>query len=332
MNKAADVMVKRGQRGLKMITAIVSVTMVLAIALGFEKWKTLESTIVDLFPISQAVNSKFTLVALSGNVGISLPALAEALSYYLFDEAKDFKGHKVHIDRAILSLMVIIPNLLILCFIEKPFASFLFASTHAFQYVTAFGIVLGQSNLVYPDVFTSKRCTYFLTMFSLAGLNAIYGFGLPPLHWSNLLPFVFVFLTFAPYYFVVYKWFPSALKLALQQEKEDEIVTCMYITFFTMSIVIFPGVLAGVKLFNWIDFDMITVLGFIYSYGCFCILLTSISGFLLRKEQAAANQAVLAMKSTLIRFFSHEVRTPLNIISSTIGFLEDTLLSSSMYV
>ena len=268
----------KSENGRFMIYSILLLVLVLGCILTTYQISSIKNEKIVHFPVHYALTSTTTLLSLSCNIGISLPMLCEVASYYCFDIY--ISNNNLHFDRFLLAILVIIPNIIIIQLINYSHVSLIFAATHAFQYVAAFAVVLAQSNQSYPNIFTLSRCSYFITIFGVAGLNAVYGFGRPLRHISNILSIFLVILTLIPYFYILSRWYPLNMLLSLHNwgRMDDQLITLFYIFFFIISIIIFPGILAAIKQFEWSRFDIITVNCFIYGFGFFCILLNCLTG------------------------------------------------------
>ena len=81
-----------------------------------------------------------------------------------------------------------------------------------------------------------------------------------------------------------------------------------------------PGIVALTSFFDWSQFTAPDVYIFVYSFVLYGVIISSVPGRLARAD-ADNERRTVEIKQALIRYLSHEVRSPLNVIYSGINFM-----------
>jgi len=164
------------------------------------------------------------------------------------------------------------------------------------------------------------------TYLSLCGtdLAEVIGVGHDIFYWSNILSFVTagLFLWFVLGKIMV-PWLRS-LKARNLDEKPLTInkLTCLWYSLSTLALKFFlPVVFMLPKLMQWSQCTTLQVHAFVYCLALLGVIICNISGRLARFT-VDKERSLSADIRRIIRYLSHEVRSPLNIISSAIGFME----------
>jgi signal transduction histidine kinase len=90
----------------------------------------------------------------------------------------------------------------------------------------------------------------------------------------------------------------------------------------SLIIIIFvPGVVATLKLYDWSRFDIWDVYVFVYSFAIYGIIISTIPGRLAKFAVEKGRKKLVQSKRALIRYMSHEIRSPLNVVCSGLNLL-----------
>eukprot|EP01036_Dinobryon_divergens_P027606 gene27606-36408_t len=193
------------------------------------------------------------------------------------------------IERFFLAILSIIPGLVALSFRKSYNVSFVYASVHALQSVGSIGF----------------------------GYNVDY--------WANILNFIFILAGF--YFLIVRICAPLTLdlwhRLVMRQETLSIGETCglWYFgnTMITLSFI--HGVVSTVKLYDWTSYNSWDLNIFVYSFALYSIINSTVPGRLAKFALDREKNKMVQTKRSLIRYMSHEVRSPLNVIYSGLNLL-----------
>ena len=259
------------------------------------------------------------LIALCCSVASSVPMVLDEILDYLCDSSR-----RVGFDRAFSFILILIPSIIVIGNLNSDFAHLIIAAVHSYQYVGAFGLLLTRCHRKAPAYFTAIRCIYLQLIFSFAGINAIVGFGESLVHWANILTFFLVFGTVFPFFYLIYLWFSEHF----DKNRTNDKMLCWYLSCFTLFVLVFPGITASIFLFSWADFDVNVISIFICGFSVFLLLYNSLPGRLIGLKYRRLQKVALNTKTQLIRYLSHEIRSPLNIIVAAAEFLDDDVRQS----
>jgi signal transduction histidine kinase len=92
-------------------------------------------------------------------------------------------------------------------------------------------------------------------------------------------------------------------------------------------IVVVHGVISIIKLFEWTRFDSVDIDAFVYSFALYSVINSTVPGRLARIAVDKERKKMVQTKRALIRYLSHEVRSPLNVIHSGLNLLVTDLES-----
>ena len=233
-------------------------------------------------------------------------------------------------ERLFLILLISVPGILIFYFDEEDLP-FIFSIFHSLQYIGCFGVVLSLCNKLVPHYFTPSKMIFVQFFFVLGGILSMYGFGKPLMSWPNVSVFFATPLSIGSFLYFILEWLLT-LNIKLSFTSYDDIInlpineiTCLlYISCTLLTIIVIPGVAAATCLFDWQYFNLPIILIFIYSLVGFSILPGCVPGRVARYSYMVAERSVAreqASKRSALRYLSHEMRSPLNVICSGIAFV-----------
>jgi signal transduction histidine kinase len=196
---------------------------------------------------------------------------------------------------------------------------------HTLQTLGSIGMVLLICKKNVPKYFTSSNI--FLTMFftTLTSIASIWGFGHDMLYLPNILTYVFMGCGM---YFLVWKisfpWMRDIWFFSISKKKPLSIEESCAIWYFmnTMVILMFVhSMVCIIKLFDWTNYDSIDINVFVYSFALYSVINSTVPGRLARIAVDNERKKMVQTKRALIRYMSHEVRSPLNVIYSGLNLL-----------
>eukprot|EP01036_Dinobryon_divergens_P026376 gene26376-35014_t len=126
---------------------------------------------------------------------------------------------------------------------------------------------------------------------------------------------------------VVNMLLPWLLSLKARNLKESPItineMSCMWYSVSTLILkFIVPGIFLLPIGLQWSQSTTLQVHAFVYSLALLGAIICNVPGRLARSAVDSERRRLVDAKRNIIRYLSHEVRSPLNIIASAIGFME----------
>ena len=280
---------------------------------------------------------------LTVNISTSIPTIVDLLmdiqNYrdLTFDDgAEDEIDSGSWIERFFLAILSIVPGSVVLLLRQNENIPIIYASVHSIQSVGSIGIMLLICKKQFPKYFTSTYILGTMLCATSASITGVLGFGYGVSNWANILKFVSIlaglFFLFgkicAP--FVVNLW----LRLVVRGESLSIGETCsMWYFWNTMITLTFVhGVVSTIKLYAWTNYTSWDINVFVYSFALYSINNCTVPGRLIRFAVDKEQKKLVHTKRSLIRYMSHEVRSPLNVIYSGLNFLVGDLKNLPAFV
>eukprot|EP01035_Chromulina_nebulosa_P038023 gene38023-51351_t len=227
-------------------------------------------------------------------------------------------------ERTFLIILNIVTGLIILSFSSDKHIPYIYTTIHSVQFSGSMGIILLLCKKLIPLHFTTNKILLIQINFSLGSITSTYGFGYSVLHWSNVLTLVFLGI----FFYILLKgavlpWIlevKDRLMLGYDQMSVDELCALWYLSL-TLSFMLFiPAVVGLTKFCEWSRFDRADLYVLVYSFVLFQILFSTVPGRI-AKAVVHRERKLIQMKRDLIRYITHEVRSPLNVIYSGVKMM-----------
>eukprot|EP01035_Chromulina_nebulosa_P033159 gene33159-44383_t len=227
-------------------------------------------------------------------------------------------------ERTFLIFLNIVTGLIILFSSEDKNIPYLYITIHSLQFSGSMSIILLLCKKLIPQHFTANRILFVQINFSLGTVSAIFGFGRNVTYWCNLLNFVFLGIFFytllkealLPWIFEV----KGRLILGFHKMSVDELCALWYLGLTLSFLLFIPAVVGFMKLCEWSRLDRADLYVFVYSFVVFQILFSTVPGRI-AKAVVHRERKMIQMKRDLIRYITHEVRSPLNVIYSGVKMM-----------
>ena len=274
----------------------------------------------------------FIYFGLTVNIATSIPTIVDLIldfQYYrdsVTEEGSDEEDPNYSwIEKISLATLNIVTGSVVLLLRSNGNLPYIYACVHAVQFVGSIGMVLLICQRLIPAFFNTRDILGTLFFFSLASVTSMLGFGHDISFWSNIVTF---FLISAFFYFLVGRmcvpWLKD-LRNRVVKGKDTlttkELCSLWYFMSTVIIIIFVPGVVATLKLYDWSRFDIWDVYVFVYSFAIYGIIISTIPGRLAKFAAERARKKLVQSKRALIRYMSHEVRSPLNVICSGLNLL-----------
>eukprot|EP01035_Chromulina_nebulosa_P024360 gene24360-31707_t len=208
---------------------------------------------------------------------------------------------------------------------ESKNAPYIYMCMYAVHCIAGIGAVLLICNKLAPSNFTQRRIFVTYVCFCLTQANMAIGVGHDILYWANI--FIFVSLVIFFWLFLGKMLVPWLLSLKARNLVDSPItvneMSCLWYSLSTLLLkFMVPGVFFLCKAFQWSQFTAVEIYVFVYSAALLGAIVCNVPGRLARSVVDSERRRLVDVKRGIIRYLSHEVRSPLNIIFSAIGFLE----------
>ena len=286
------------------------------------------------FPITEAFKQTETItISLSCTVFVTVPIAFElALDFYLKWQSSVLDRG----ERLVMIIYAVAPGLALIINQDCVDAPYLFACLHATQYVGLFGAILSLCNKLVPDYFAARNIIVIHFFFSAGSIFSMMAFGYDHLTWRDYLMLICVATSLLKFSYFAFTWIRS-LKItstnSFRALSINQFSCLLYLLTTYLTIIALPGLAASIYLFSWQKFDLPVVLVFIYGVAGFSLIPSCVPGriarysFMLSSSKAAIEHEI---KWAILRYLSHELRSPLNVICSSVKFaMEEVNLSNS---
>jgi len=270
----------------------------------------------------------------SVNVAVMIDLLFDFFVDYEFSKWDD------KFERLSMVLATIIPGVVLLNSAYNPNMSLTFAFSHVCQILGCFAPIYSLCIKLVPDFFHFPG---LLTSYAFAAFSGVLtvtvGLDKPLHHWSNILLIVFMIISTGIFFQMVLKWARSvyarakpvtenwyAFKITVIPKimSEKEICCLLYLLCTFGTIVCIPSVTAFCCVCQWRNWGLTAICVNIYSLAAFSVLPSCIPGRLKQHYARKMINTKIKTNRATIRYISHEIRSPLNIVQNGIKLvLED---------
>ena len=320
----------------KSILPIISIFFCNAIALHYVYSVNMESTSYqELLPktvIFQAFSQPlFIYVGIVANIASSAPTVIEIFLDFIGERISSTvsnnarKYHDPLLERILFVSLNVVTSSYILSERDNKNIPYIYACLYNLQFVGNMGIVLATCNKLVPKYFSFRNVLFTQAIFSTATVTTIASFGQTTVSWSNILNILFFAISL--YVFFGKSLIPWLLSLYDRVVKDDGVLSinelfCLWYSLTAVFVLILIHITLGLtKLFDWSKFSERELCVFIYTFALFTIVISSVPARLAAAAADRERQSTIDLKGSLIRYMSHEVRSPLNIIYSGLKFM-----------
>eukprot|EP01036_Dinobryon_divergens_P030777 gene30777-40074_t len=266
------------------------------------------------------------------NIATSIPTIVDLILDFQYyrdspeDEGSDAEDPNYSwVEKLSLATLNIVTGSVVLLLRARENLPYIYACVHAVQFVGSIGMVLLICQRLIPAFFNTKDILGTLFFFSAASVTSMLGFGHDISFWPNIVTF-FLIATF--FYFLIgrmcFPWLKD-LRARVVNGKDTlttkELCSLWYFMSSVIIIIFVPGVVATLKLYDWSRFDIWDVYVFVYTFAIYGIIISTIPGRLAKFAVEKGRKKLVQSKRALIRYMSHEVRSPLNVICSGLNLL-----------
>ena len=227
-------------------------------------------------------------------------------------------------ERTFLILLNVVTGLIILSFSGSEHIPYIYTTIHSLQFSGSMGIILLLCKKLIPQHFTTNKILFVQINFTLGTITAALGFGYSVSYWCNILTFVFLGIFFYTLLKeAVLPWIlevKGRLMLGYDHMSVDELCALWYLSLTLAFMLFIPSVVGIAKLCEWSRLDRTDLYVFVYSFVVFQILFSTVPGRI-AKAVVHRERKLIQMKRDLIRYITHEVRSPLNVIYSGVKMM-----------
>ena len=285
-----------------------------------------DSPIYDAFKVPTLIYFGITV-----NVATCIPTIMELFMDMDIKRFRDLnfqsngKDINTWIESFFLAMLSLVPGFLVLLLRHNANIPYIYAAVHSIQGLGSICTVLLICKKQVPQYFSSTNVICAMFFFSSACICSMLGFGHDILYAPNVLTFVFLL---PANYFLLWRlgfpWIKNLWVHSISKKKPISIAdTCaMWYFMNTIIIIIFiHGIVSINKLFDWKNFDSLDIDVFVYSFALYSVVNSTVPGRLARIAVEKERNKMVETKRALIRYLSHEVRSPLNVIHSGLNLL-----------
>jgi len=239
-------------------------------------------------------------------------------------------------------LISIIPGYFILAKEQSPNFYFDFYCLHTIQLIGTMVPILSLSMRLLPEYFPPTPTVLCFVCFTADLVFCLFFWAVPSSAWMYVMYLTPAFISQGVFLFMLWKWVMSLLKrssLALNARlvlelvrlmTPDELRCAVYLLFCNVCVVVITAVIGLSSRFTFMYVSLPDLLCAIYTTASFSVLSSCVPNRIL---QYIALKQDLQIKTshTTIRYISHEIRSPLNIVQNGVMLVKEDLLSGKEY-
>ena len=286
------------------------------------------SDLIRSSPIKVAFENNLVIMyAVVCTIAVTVPIALELILDILMSWKS---GIEDHYERIFMILVITIPGFIFLSLKDSHDLPYIFCGLHAVQYVGCFGAILSLCHKLVPDHFTLNRVAFIHFFFSLASVVSMSGFGFPIRAWQNITVLFCIPISIGSFCIITVLWIKT-LNLNFTSKFWDQFIklsinqmSClMYIICSLATIIVIPGLAASTCFLDWQYFNIYVILLFIYSLVGFSLFPSCIPGRVARYLHMLTTKSLIreqVVKRSTLRYLSHEMRSPLNVVCTGISF------------
>ena len=266
------------------------------------------------------------------NVSTSIPTVMDLImdikSYrdltFEDEDDQDLADHDTWIERFFLAALSIIPSAYILLFRGNMNIPYIYAIVHTLQTLGSIGMVLLICKRQVPKHFTSYNIHSTMVFTTLTSISSIIGFGHEILYLPNILTFVFIS---GGFYCITFKicvpWMRDSWVFISKKYPFSIGESCAtwYFMNTMINLMLLHSLVTTIKLYDWTKYDSLDINIFVYSFAAYSVVNSTVPGRLARIAVENERKKLVKTKRALIRYMSHEVRSPLNVIHTGLSLL-----------
>jgi len=257
------------------------------------------------------------IVALSATIFVTIPIAFELALDIFFDWKSGIRDRS---ERLSMILYIVIPSLTLMANRTSAFLPYLFTCLHVIQYVGCFGAIISVCSKLVPKYFTKLKSVLIHFFFVLSSIFYALTYSFDNIAWPHYFMLISLLLSWSIFLSCLYTWLVQLnLKSvhSLRYLPVNELSCLLYIATTLITIMALPGVVGCLYIFDMFNFPYSVILIFTYNIVGFSLLPSCIPGRLARYSFMLAQNKVHAeyeTKWSMLRFISHELRSPLNVI------------------
>ena len=221
------------------------------------------------------------------------------------------------LERFFLLFFIFGPPLFVILNKDSNDLSAVYTRAHMSQHIGYVSIIYGFAIQSFPDFFYKPM--FIASLFALAVSCGIIMFsvydGYSLRYISGMILFMLATTIFAVYCLL---WLYEQVYLQLKKRNPlsvEALPLILYITVALISLVSMPSAIIFSSGINTRNFNESSIISFICAYSSFNILTGSIPGRIARILVDLKSDALTENRRSLIRFFCHEIRSPLNVLN-----------------
>jgi len=231
----------------------------------------------------------------------------------------------------------IIPGFFILGNQHAPNFYFIFWCLHTIQLIGTLVPIFSLSMRLLPDYFTPTRTVVCFVCFTTDLVLSLFFWDVPTSAWMYAMYLIPAGISQGAFLLMLFRWFQNLHKrcsiqlpvrrLAFELVSlmtPDELRCAVYLVFCNISLVIVTAAIGMFSRFTFIFVPLPDLLGAIYILASFSVLSSCVPNRILQYI-ALKQDLKIKISHTTIRYISHEIRSPLNIVQNGIMLVIDDL-------
>jgi len=242
-------------------------------------------------------------------------------------------------ERLVLTLILIVPGIVTVNGQSYPNFPFLCCCMYTIQIVGSCVASFSLLVRLVPEHFTPTKILISFVNWAFGTTLVLYVFVNPP---SKIWPDTLIVITFALSQGLLlqmsYNWAKSlyrraeaapatginALKKIVKEMTDEEFSLVLYLFFVELFSFQIHSLVGAVSTINWVNVDRAEFLFGIYNLAAFSILTGVVPNRIIQKL-AKTQEKQLDTNHTIVRYISHEIRSPLNIVQNGVRLVLDEL-------
>jgi hypothetical protein len=249
------------------------------------------------------------IVAYSVNLALSIPIILDALLDSFYHKDISFGYQK---ERIIIFLISFIPDLAMLISTGLPYLPIVFVVSHSFQCCGCYLLSMLLCHKIFPKQFP----LLWILIASLSWITAFI-FGIYDFCNVTMIP---QFLAIIPSFIMLY----LTIKLVIDKDYSNSIKEggirqaikwSLPFVNFLLSFIVTVVVLRSKN--GWLSCDLTSCLLYLYSSCIFSLIVNNIP-CRIAKLVVESDQDIIKFRKAILRYLSHEIRSPLNVANAEV--------------
>jgi len=291
-------------------------------------------------PIQKAFDApQSILLAETAAISVNAPMFVDIILDIFSSKNIQDKKLDDRFERLVLTLILIVPGIVILnCQFYHNFP-FVFVAMYTIQIVGSCVASFSLLARLVPEYFPPIKIAISFVTWAFGCTLCLYIFVNPPSKiWPDTLAVSSILFSQAILFNMIHKWLKSlyqrakaapatgieAIRKIVKSMSDEEFSLLLYLIFVEFFSFQVHCIVGDASSINWVNVNRTEILLGIYTLAAFSILTGVVPNRIIQKL-AKSQEKQIDANHTIVRYISHEIRSPLNIIQNGVSLVLDDL-------